>query len=314
MRHPAGPSAPASARETSEGVVVGLRIRPLLAKDKAEGARECLRKIPNEPQVVLGADRPFTFNHVYDSQASQAALYEDCMRPIVESVISGYNATVLAYGQTGSGKTHTMGSAAAEAGAESVADLGEAAGLIPRSISELFALLTADETISVTATASFIEIYKEEVHDLLSWSEEDGKLATLPIRETQGEGLTLTGLQNRKVATVTEAMAVLAEGARNRATGATEMNATSSRSHAIFTLAMQLRRNGKTFTPKLHFVDLAGSERAKRTGASGERLQEGIQSACRALCTTPPLDTLVVINILLAAVAAYRFCPQPCCA
>eukprot|EP00966_Prymnesium_polylepis_P214078 4958255-Prymnesium_polylepis.1 len=72
-------------------------------------------------------------------------------------------------------------------------------------------------------------------------------------------------------------MAVLAEGAASRSTGATAMNATSSRSHAIFTLALELTSGGKTVAPKVHFVDLAGSERAKRTGASGERLKEGIQ-------------------------------------
>ena len=82
-----------------EGVTVGLRIRPLLARDLAEGAQECLRKVAGEPQVVLGADRAFTFNHVFSPQATQGALFDECMRPIVESVLEGYNATVLAYGQ-----------------------------------------------------------------------------------------------------------------------------------------------------------------------------------------------------------------------
>ena len=197
------------------------------------------------------------------------------MRPMVGSVLEGYNATVLAYGQTGSGKTHTMGTA------EAAADVGAAAGLIPRALNELFSRAhAADSGLSCAASCTFIEIYKEEVHDLLNFSAETGTVATLPIRENGdgNGGLTLTGQQSKAVSSVEEAMAVLAEGARNRATGSTAMNATSSRSHAIFTLALDLKlADGKTFTPKLHFVDLAGSERAKRTGATGERLQEGIQ-------------------------------------
>ena len=158
---------------------------------------------------------------------------------------------------------------------------GEAAGLIPRAIGALFEKAGATEGLSMQATATFIEIYKEEVHDLLSWKEINpdgsGGLATLPIRENGPDGgLTLTGQQSKGVVSVDDCMGVLAEGARNRATGATAMNATSSRSHAIFTLALQIKTaDGKSFAPKLHFVDLAGSERAKRTGASGERLAGG---------------------------------------
>ena len=266
-----------SSPRTDEGVTVGLRIRPLLSRDLAEGSTECLRKVFGEPQVVLGADRAFTYNHVFDPKASQGEIFDGCMRPIVDAVLGGYNATVLAYGQTGSGKTHTMGSSYT---AESE---GDEAGLIPRAISHLF---TGAESLglSVSATATFIEIYKEEVHDLLKWKEDAGEngagaCATLPIRENgEGGGLTLTGQASKTVISVADAMGVLTDGARNRATGATAMNATSSRSHAIFTLALSIKRtDGRTFAPKLHFVDLAGSERAKRTGASGERLQEGIQ-------------------------------------
>ena len=272
----------AAPPSSSDSVIVGLRIRPLLSRDLNEGARECLRKIQNEPQVVIGADRPFTYNHVFSPTSTQTEVFEECMRPLVDSVLEGYHATVLAYGQTGSGKTHTMGSSCV-AGEEMPAS-GEAAGLIPRAIGALFEKAGATEGLSMQATATFIEIYKEEVHDLLSWKENinpdgSGGLATLPIRENGPDGgLTLTGQQSKGVVSVDDCMGVLAEGARNRATGATAMNASSSRSHAIFTLALQIKTaDGKSFAPKLHFVDLAGSERAKRTGASGERLQEGIQ-------------------------------------
>ncbi|KAL1507337.1 hypothetical protein AB1Y20_008183 [Prymnesium parvum] len=277
-------SRPNSAREKhdTEAVAVGIRVRPLLPKDIAEGSRECLRKVPDEPQVVLGLDRAFTFDHVFEATAPQDRVYAECMDPLMQSVLSGHNATVLAYGQTGSGKTHTMGSSAtsAEAALQSPHnDSGlfhESVGLIPRALHQLFLAITDRPGVKCTAKASFIEIYKEEVLDLLSWTTETDQLATLPIREENGI-VSLTGLRQRKVSSVAEAMNVLTEGARSRSTGATAMNATSSRSHAIFTLSLELTSSGKTVSPKVNFVDLAGSERAKRTGASGERLQEGIQ-------------------------------------
>ena len=271
----------ATSPRADEGVTVGLRIRPLLSRDLSEGSTECLRKVANEPQVVLGADRAFTYNHVFAPTSSQSEIFEGCMRPICDAVLGGYNATVLAYGQTGSGKTHTMGSSYT---AESDPS-GDQAGLIPRAIGALFE--GADNLgLTVTAVATFIEVYKEEVHDLLAWKESasadgTGACAVLPIREqsaAEGGGLTLTGQATKAVTSVAAAMNVLSDGARNRATGSTAMNATSSRSHAIFTLALSITRtDGRTFAPKLHFVDLAGSERAKRTGAEGARLQEGIQ-------------------------------------
>ena len=270
---------------TTESVTVGIRMRPLLPKDLAEGARECLRKVPEEPQLVLGADRAFTFDHVFDSVTPQEDVFGQCMRPLVAGLLKGLNATVLAYGQTGSGKTHTMGSSASSAEL-ATNGLSESVGLIPRALHDLFARIAAKEGCRCQARASFIEIYKEDVHDLLTVEEQ---LALLPIREEANGTVALTGLRQRKVGSVEEAMAVLAAGALRRQTAATAMNATSSRSHAIFTLALELVYQGKTVSPKIHFVDLAGSERAKRTGASGERLQEGIQSLTpRARPPTPP--------------------------
>ena len=269
--------AQAVPAKTSDSVTVAVRVRPLLARDKADGARECLRKVAGEPQLILGADRAFRFDHVFEPEEPNGAVFDACAHELVQGIIEGFNCTVFAYGQTGSGKTHTMGTAF-DATASSVPSApNESSGLIPRTLAELFTRLEAvAETTSFKVKASFAQIYKEEVHDLLSYTEATG-LATLPIREDANGGISLTGQQHRAVRSHVDAIALLTEGGRNRATGATSMNATSSRSHAVFTLSLELRIDGKSFTPKMHFVDLAGSERAKRTGASGERLQEGIQ-------------------------------------
>ena len=265
---------PEPPAKTSDSVTVAVRVRPLSARDKADGARECLRKVAGEPQLILGADRAFRFDHVFEPEEQNGAVFDACAHELVKGIIEGFNCTVFAYGQTGSGKTHTMGTAF-DATASVAAAPDESSGLIPRTLAELFTQLEATGT-SFKVKASFAQIYKEEVHDLLSYTEATG-LATLPIREDTNGGITLTGQQHRAVRGHADAIALLTEGGRNRATGATSMNATSSRSHAVFTLSLELRIDGKSFTPKMHFVDLAGSERAKRTGASGERLQEGIQ-------------------------------------
>jgi len=209
--------------------------------------------------------------------------------PQVARVLKGYNSTVLAYGQTGSGKTHTMGSGDGEAYAGDSPESG--LGIIPRTVRELFGRVgvvgTDLEGATLTAKVSFIEVYKEDIHDLLQRPAETSsegnagatvKLATLDIRETKEGGISLPGMQARSVGSPDEAMAALAEGSRNRATGSTQMNATSSRSHAIFTVSLELTlKGGKILTPRFNFVDLAGSERAKRTGASGDRFAEGVQ-------------------------------------
>jgi len=205
----------------------------------------------------------------------------------VDCTLKGYNSTVLAYGQTGLGKTHTMGSGDGEAYARDNSKLG----IIPRTVRELFARVgvvgTDLEGSTLTAKVSFVEVYKEDIHDLLQrpaeTSSEDNagatvKLATLDIRETKEGGISLPGMHVRSVGCPDEALAALAEGSRNRATGSTQMNATSSRSHAIFSVSLELTlKGGKILTPRFNFVDLAGSERASKTGASGERFVESVQ-------------------------------------
>ena len=147
-------SSTTSTDEPKDAVRVAVRIRPLLSKDLAEGATESVRRVAGEPQVVLGLDRAFTYDHVFEPAASQAAVYTESARPLIDGVLGGFNATVLAYGQTGSGKTHTMGTAAmADLDAES-----DAAGLIPRMVGELFGRVGGTDGLEVVAHASFIEI------------------------------------------------------------------------------------------------------------------------------------------------------------
>lgn len=191
----------------------------------------------------------------------------------------------MAYGQTGSGKTFTMGSEAHSDGEMSVHP-----GLIPRFMFDLFRNLEQNKTesdsgatgqvlLEYRVTASFLEVYGEDVHDLL-----DRDRKTLPLREDAKGGVVVQGLTRRSVSDADEALKVLHDGTMNRTTAATLMNLTSSRSHAVFTIHLQQTCRSSssddvdvTTASCFTFVDLAGSERMKKTGAEGERAREGIK-------------------------------------
>ncbi|EEC15373.1 kinesin heavy chain isoform 5C, putative [Ixodes scapularis] len=165
---------------------------------------------------------------------------------------------VLAYGQTGSGKTFTMGTSCASRA------MAEDTGIIPRAVQDIFAAVG-----ECRASKDFLEIYKEDILDLLRSQD---PLATCE--------------DNRRVASAEEAFHQLEVGSASRSTGSTEMNTRSSRSHAIYTLAVELKEPGANdvTTSKFHLVDLAGSERASKTKAVGDRFREG---ECTALGHPP---------------------------
>ena len=140
-------------------------------------------------------------------------------------------------------------------------------GLIPRFLQDLFGQLSSHGSEFCLET-SFLEVYGDDIHDLLDLSR-----TVLPLREDGGGEIVCNGLTIKRVTSAAEAVQVLHEGTMNRSTAATLMNLTSSRSHAVFTLSLKRQ----TMSSKLTFVDLAGSERMKKTGAEGERAREGIQ-------------------------------------
>ncbi|KAK4428901.1 Kinesin-like protein KIN-4A [Sesamum alatum] len=279
-------------------VKVAVHVRPLLGDEKIQGCNDCVTIVSGKPQVQIGT-HSFTFDHVYGSTGSPStAMYEECVAPLVDGLFQGYNATVLAYGQTGSGKTYTMGTSLKD---------GCQTGLIPKVMNALFSKIeTLKHEIEFQLHVSFIEIHKEEVRDLLDPDSANkseianghaGKL-TIPgkppiqIRETSNGVITLAGSTERSVKTLKEMADCLEHGSLSRATGSTNMNSQSSRSHAIFTITMeQMRRlhpgtsndgnlndcmTEEYLCAKLHLVDLAGSERAKRTGSDGLRFKEGV--------------------------------------
>ncbi|XP_019174757.1 PREDICTED: kinesin-like protein KIN-4A isoform X2 [Ipomoea nil] len=288
--------APNSGEDCS--VKVAVHIRPLIGDEKLQGCKDCVTVVPGKPQVLIGS-HSFTFDHVYGSTGSTpSSMYEECVAPLVDGLFQGYNATVLAYGQTGSGKTYTMGTGFKD---------GCQTGLIPQVMNALFGKIeTLKHQTEFQLHVSYIEIHKEEVRDLLDSSSVSksetanghvGKVhipgkPPIQIRETSNGVITLAGSTERSVRNLKEMAECLEQGSLSRATGSTNMNNQSSRSHAIFTITVEQMRkmnsmvssDGNTsdclteeyLCAKLHLVDLAGSERAKRTGSDGLRFKEGV--------------------------------------
>ncbi|XP_063395660.1 kinesin-like protein KIF21A [Cydia fagiglandana] len=285
-------------------VRVAVRIRPQTPAEIVEGCAICARAggAAGDGGVALGAERAFTFDFAFEPSVDQQEVYETCVRKLVEAALDGYNATVLAYGQTGSGKTYTMGS-----GWEGEDSDEDRKGIIPRAIRELFAGAEARAESAreqgqlppeFSVQAQFIELYNEDIVDLLDPAKDPYAKGGLRITEDGCGGVKVVGASMRAVRCVKEALSALRAGALARTTAATNMNSSSSRSHAVFTLLMRQRRLAadqerdaeaeapeqyETLTAKFHFVDLAGSERLKRTGATGERAKEGISINCGLL-------------------------------
>ncbi|XP_031616973.1 kinesin-like protein KIF21A isoform X2 [Contarinia nasturtii] len=272
-------------------VRVAVRIRPQIPREIIDMCRICTQVTPNEPQIILGADKAFTYDFVFDVNSTQSDIYQECVERLVDGAMKGYNATVLAYGQTGSGKTFTMGT-----GFETETHEDQE-GIIPRAVRHLFSSIgnlkenpydengVCMDMLQFSVGAQFMELYNEEIIDLL---DPYNKTKQYKITSDSAGAINVPDATIKPIHGPQDAMRCLQQGALARTTASTQMNAQSSRSHAIFTILIKRQRrisgeennlmedDLETLTAKFHFVDLAGSERLKRTGATGERAKEGI--------------------------------------
>ncbi|CAI9730583.1 KIF27 isoform X1 [Octopus vulgaris] len=269
-------------------VKVAVRVRPLLNRERLNGEKRCVRVFPTTNQIVLGTDKGFTFDYVHSAHSTQKDVYQS-VEPLVESIFEGYNATVFAYGQTGSGKTHTIGGFNLSSVSE------EQQGIIPRAVRQIYDIINSKGNIHFAVRVSYIEIYLEELCDLL---DVDNK--TLHVREDEKGNTVISGVQEVKCESMEDVFSCLESGSAVRHTGLTQMNEHSSRSHSVFTIVIDQKwTNSDIFSSrhfdyptncsvssdreishcmsaKFHFVDLAGSERAHRIGNVGERFKESV--------------------------------------
>ncbi|KAI4877257.1 hypothetical protein NFI96_014314, partial [Prochilodus magdalenae] len=263
------------SKSKNESVKVVVRCRPMNDKERAANFERVVSVDVKFGQVAVrnprGASahehpKVFTFDSVYDWNSKQIDLYDETFRPLVDSVLLGFNGTIFAYGQTGTGKTYTM---------EGVRNDPERRGVIPNSFEHIFTHISRSQNQQYLVRASYLEIYQEEIRDLLSKDQS----RRLELKERPDTGVYVKDLSSFVTKSVREIEHVMNVGNQNRSVGATNMNEHSSRSHAIFVITIEcseLGPDGENHirVGKLNLVDLAGSERQTKTGAQGERLKE----------------------------------------
>ena len=193
-------------------------------KEMFQSVNEIHYFFANETALTPKEKKTFTFDHTYDWRATQELIFNQTALPILESIMEGYNGTIFAYGQTGTGKTYTM------EGNDNETDKG----IIPRSIDWIFNNIKNYPAQQFLVRVSFVEIYNEEVRDLLS----KVKRQKLNVREKDKvfyvENVTIIQSENSKMT-----LDIMKAGRVNRATGATKMNPGSSRSHSIFSITVE---------------------------------------------------------------------------
>ncbi|CCH45771.1 Kinesin heavy chain [Wickerhamomyces ciferrii] len=220
-----------------------------------------------DPESLSINNEFYTFDKVFDPQCSQSMIFDYSVAQTVDDLFKGYNGAVLAYGQTGSGKSYTM--------MGSSIDEEDSKGIIPRISDLIFQRISqGDENIEYTLSVSYMEIYMENIRDLLSPDFQNS--LNLTVHEDKTSGVHVRNLNKIYIGSSQELYSALKRGSELRATASTEMNVESSRSHAIFQLDLtQVNQlDGATKKSKLFLVDLAGSEKVSKTGASGQTLEE----------------------------------------
>lgn len=190
-------------------------------------------------------------------------------------MLAGYNCTIFAYGQTGTGKTYTMSGDMEE----TMGMLSDEAGIIPRVLQQLFNKLERDNTENCVK-CSFIELYNEELRDLLS-VEDNAKLKIFDDASRKGHaGTIIQGMEEKHIKSAPEGIRVLQDGSLKRQVAATKCNDLSSRSHTVFTITAYVKKTNEqgvddfVSAGKLNLVDLAGSENIQRSGAENKRAAE----------------------------------------
>ncbi|VAI11831.1 unnamed protein product [Triticum turgidum subsp. durum] len=253
-------------QETKGNIRVFCRCRPL-SKDETSSGYKCVVDFDGANDGDIGimnggtAKKTFKFDRVYTPKDDQAEVYADAS-PLVTSVLDGYNVCIFAYGQTGTGKTFTM------EGTE------RNRGVNYRTLEELFKIAEErKDTVTYNISVSVLEVYNEQIRDLLATSPSSKKLE---IKQA-GEGSHhVPGIVEAKVEDINEVWDVLQTGSNSRAVGSNNVNEHSSRSHCMLCIMVRAKNliNGDCTRSKLWLVDLAGSERLAKTDAQGDRLKE----------------------------------------
>lgn len=219
--------------------------------------------------------RTYHFDQVFGPDTTQTDIYDGAISPIVQEVLNGFNCTIFAYGQTGTGKTHTMTGELAVIDSHADA-LPPGSGVIPRAVAQIFSSLEGNtNSTEYTVKCCFLELYNEEITDLLAMGTETPKIRIMEDRS----GVVVQGLEEPHVKCAADIFALLETGNARRRTAETLLNKQSSRSHSVFIVTVSVREvlaEGEEVirVGKLYLVDLAGSENVSRSGAVDQRAKE----------------------------------------
>ncbi|KAJ3305617.1 Kinesin-like protein kif3b [Kappamyces sp. JEL0829] len=260
---------------SAENVLVVGRCRPFNEKEKQAGHTNITQIDTKNGSIKLqnpknpSDAKMFSFDAMFDETCTQMQVYNATAKGIVDAALNGYNGTVFVYGQTGTGKTFSM---------QGIPKDPVQRGIIPTCFHQIFDFIARTGHKKFLVRVSFLEIYNEEVKDLLIKSSKNPK-GGLDLKENPETGVFVKDLSAVVVKSVEELEKLMDVGNANRSVGETLMNAQSSRSHSIFTITIESSEPGpdgeeKYVSGKLNLVDLAGSERQSKTGATGDRLKE----------------------------------------
>ncbi|PPJ49530.1 hypothetical protein CBER1_01924 [Cercospora berteroae] len=265
---------PFNSRETGRNAkcIVSMKDKQTVLSPPPPDGKNKAGKAALEGIKTFAFDKSYwSFNRSDDNFAGQEDVFTDLGKPLLQNAFQGYNNCIFAYGQTGSGKSYSM------------MGYGEEEGVIPRICREMFETINGiqanDANTTCTVEVSYLEIYNERVRDLLNPSNK----GNLKVREHPSTGPYVEDLAKLVVRSFVEIEHLMDEGNKARTVAATNMNETSSRSHAVFTLTLTQKRHDvetnmeSEKVAKISLVDLAGSERATSTGATGARLKEGAE-------------------------------------
>ena len=255
--------------KNSERIKVSVRCRPMNDKERKEGYQSCVQVDSERGEVIVTIPnqpiRNFFYDKTYGVTSTQEQVFQETAMPIVESVCQGYNGTIFAYGQTGTGKTYTMEG-------DFQTDINK--GIIPRSFDLMFSLIKGTYNTNFLISCSYLELYNEEVRDLLSKNHQQ----KLDIREDPETGFYVEDLSTWVVKSPSDMVELMLRGRELKVIKGHNMNERSSRSHCIFTIVVENstkdEKGGDHIKKgKLNLVDLAGSERTNKikeqNGAEG---------------------------------------------
>ncbi|KAM7250645.1 hypothetical protein ACFE04_022528 [Oxalis oulophora] len=265
-----------SEEESDPSVKVVVRIRSV--NEHGRFVDRAVKKLSSDSLSV--EDRQFTFDSVFDSDSNQEEIFQSVGIPLVKDALAGYNASILSYGQTGTGKTYTMwGPPSAMVDDPSPTSQQ---GIVPRIFQMFFSeiekeKMNSDGKINYQCRCSFLEIYNEQIGDLL-----DPGQRNLEIKDDTKSGLYVENLTEEYVTSYEDITQMLIKGLSSRKVGATSTNSKSSRSHIVFTFVIESWCKGSSSncfgssrSSRISFVDLAGMDRNKLDDASGLRVREG---------------------------------------